>query len=613
MKKGTNFFIPITSVVAAITILFSQGDGYLSQKLMVENNIRDRVKDALSKLIESHKYVINVDVELEVLEEVNEQFTYYAPRTKDKKQEVLSPAEETASALKQIQEKMVQSDLESQNDRYSIGLPIPGFEVDVSTSNNNPNSIQTPKPISPKALKSTYQEAQEDEPAEKEVVDKIFSTKRPSKTVIKRMDLSLILQEGAAPELIENIRQLTMAAAKFDRQRGDKLTIMTASFKERRDQRTAEQVMLKNIAEKIDVMERKRSMEATDWRDDIRKYKEEVLLRREEDLASFQSQLAELDKVRLQEAADFEKRELARKDSIRNSKLENEIQALKDMLAVNASKEESKDKKLDSTRFAMLDNEMQGLRKMLLQAMLQDSIEAQQMAQAKIAEELALREKEKASRDSVIADKIAALDAVQADLQALEAENNQGLDTKMYIIIGLGLLSIILLVLIVLQRGKKGPVQAGYPSGPMPPPYPYPPPPRRRKRRRRKESKKEEPRKEEPRKEEPKVEQKEPEKDQQQTNGSAPVSAAQIAAMEAQSESAGVDSITRVVDDPNVLKSEIDDIRKSVVSMSVGQPARTSTIVKEWLEQPAPEASTPEESSSDDGGGEEEDSGEEKK
>ena len=606
MKKGNNFFIPITSVVAAITILFSQGDGYLSQKLMVENNIRDRVKDALSKLIESHKYVINVDVELEVLEEVNEQFTYYAPRTKDKKQEALSPAEETANALKQIQEKMVQSDLESQNDRYSIGLPIPGFEVDVSTSNNNPNSIQTPKPISPKALKSTYQEAQEDEPAEKEVVDKIFSTKRPSKTVIKKMDLSLILQEGAAPELIENIRQLTMAAAKFDRQRGDKLTIMTASFKERRDQRTAEQVMLKNIAEKIDVMERKRSMEATDWRDDIRKYKEEVLLRREEDLASFQSQLAELDKVRLQEAADFEKRELERKDSIRNSKLENEIQALKDMLAVNVSKEESKDKKLDSTRFAMLDNEMQGLRKMLLQAMLQDSIEAQQMAQAKIAEELALREKEKASRDSVIADKIAALDAVQADLQALEAETNQGLDTKMFIIIGLGLLSVILLVLIVLQRGKKGSVQAGYPSGPMPPPYPYPPPPRRRKRRRRKEPKKEE-------KEEPKVEQKEPEKDQQQTNGSAPISAAQIAAMEEQSESEGGDSITQVVDDPNVLKSEIDDIRKSVVSMSVGQPARTSTIVKEWLEQPAPETSTPEESSSDDGGGEEEDSGEEKK
>ena len=42
-------------------------------------------------------------------------------------------------------------------------------------------------------------------------------------------------------------------------------------------------------------------------------------------------------------------------------------------------------------------------------------------------------------------------------------------------------------------------------------------------------------------------------------------------------------------DDPDVVRSEINDIRKSVVSMSVGQPDRTTTIVKEWLEQPEPE------------------------
>ena len=609
MKKSKKYFILVISVVATVTMIFSQGGGYLSQKLMVENNIRDRVKDALSKLIESHKYVINVDVELEVLEEVNEQFTYYAPRSNETKKEKFSPAQETANALNEIQKKMVQSDMESQKDKYAIGLPIPGFEVDVSSNQNSTSpTLQSPKPFSPKELKATYQEVDEDEPAEKEVVDKVFSTKRPSKTVIKRMDLSLILQEGAAPELIENIRQLTMAAAKFDRQRGDKLTIMTASFKERRDQRTAEQVMLKNIAEKIDVMERKRSMEATDWRDDIRKYKEEVLLRREEDLASFQSQLAELDKVRLQEAAEFEKRELARKDSIRNSKLENEIQALKDMLAVNVAKEETKDKKLDSTRFAMLDNEMQGLRKMLLQAMLQDSLEAQQMAQAKIAEELASREKEKASRDSIIADKIAALDAVQADLQALEAENGEGLDTKMLIIIGLGVLTVILLVLMVLQKGKKGvQAQGAYPPGPIPP-YPYPPPPRRRRRRRKKAPEKEA----KEVKEEVKDNSKEKDQNQNQngvTESAPPVSAAQVAAMEAQNETVN-DSVTQMVDDPNVLKSEIDDIRKSVVSMSVGQPARTSTIVKEWLEQPAPEAPAPQEPSTD-GGGEEEEKGEE--
>ena len=57
-------------------------------------------------------------------------------------------------------------------------------------------------------------------------------------------------------------------------------------------------------------------------------------MRREEDLALLETQLEELDKKRLQEAAEYEKRELSRKDSIRNSKLESEINALKDMLAV---------------------------------------------------------------------------------------------------------------------------------------------------------------------------------------------------------------------------------------------------------------------------------------
>ena len=45
--------------------------------------------------------------------------------------------------------------------------------------------------------------------------------------------------------------------------------------------------------------------------------------------------------------------------------------------------------------------------------------------------------------------------------------------------------------------------------------------------------------------------------------------------------------------------------------MSVGQPGRTSTIVKEWLEQPAPEApSQPEEAPPEETGESEEESSE---
>ena len=600
MNKGKKHITSIIGVISFITLLIAQGSGYLSQKLMVENDIRDRVKEALSKVIDSHKYVINVDVDLEILDEVNEQITVFAPRDSDKGQVVQSsPAERTAEALVKIQEKMIQ-DTETEQESYSIGLPIPGFEVDVvrpKTSGSRP--LTESSPVSPKTMEPMDQPSNDVAEEDRDVVDKVLSRKRPSRAIVKRMNVSLILQEGAAPELIENIRQLTMAASKFDRDRGDKLTIMTASFKERRDQRSAEQIMLKNIAEKIDQLEQKRASESTNWREDIENYKEEITARREEDLALLETQLEELDKKRLQEAADYEKKELARKDSIRNSKLETEINALKDMLAVNESQEKAQAKQLDSTRFAMLDNELQSLRKMLLQAMLQDSIEAQKQAQAKIEAELASREEEKAERDSLIAEKIAALDAVQADLDALEAEASSGMDTKTIMLFAFGVVIAALLAMMFLQR-KAGPQQA-YP----PMPYPPYPPPRPRKRRRKKK----------PAAQEEKVEKKEEEPSPEE-----PTEAPEVQQEEVAAEPVSEDSISSEEDDgdhlsleedPNVLKSEIDDIRKSVVSMSVGQPGRTSTIVKEWLEQPAPEAPTAEaeeESSGDDGGDEEESS-----
>ena len=608
MNKGNKYLAPVIGAVIAVTLLVAQGSGYLSQKLMVENNIRDRIKDALSKVIDTHKYVINVDVELEILDEVNEQITVFAPRESDKKVRT-TPAEKTAEALVRIQEKMIQDTPAAGEEKYSIGLPIPGFEVDVIRPKSDSRPLTQSVPISPKTMQPMDQPSKGEKGEEREVVDKVLSRKRPSRAIVKRMDLALILQEGAAPELIENIRQLTMAASKFDRDRGDKLTIMTASFKERRDQRSAEQIMLKNIAEKIDQLERKRTAESSDWRSDIEKYKEEVTLRREEDMAMLEDQLAELDKKRLEEAADYEKREMTRRDSIRNSKLETEIQALRDMLAVNTSDEKSKAKHLDSSRFAMLDNELQSLRKMLLHAMLQDSIEAQNQAQAQIEAKLAEREQEKAARDSLIAEKIAALDAVQADLDAMEAEVAAGMDSKTIMLIALGVVCLLLGAMVILQRGKNK--QPAYPTMP---PYPYPPPrPRRRRKKpaekKDKKDKKEDEKEEEPKEEAPVPEPAAVEAESAPTPTPGPATDDASAPETADEEDEG-DSVP-LGDDPNVLKSEIDDIRKSVVSMSVGQPGRTSTIVKEWLEQPAPEPPAAEETSDDGDSGDEEKSGEE--
>jgi len=584
MSKGNKNLIPIIGVVIAAALLIGESGGYLSQKLMVENNIRQRVKEALSKLIDSHKYVINIDVELEILDEVNEQITVFSPRESDKRVDI-TPAEKTADALLRIQRKMVEESQPESKSSYSIGLPIPGFEIDVAGEKPQPRSVTQSKPISPRTMEPMDQFTN-DENEQKEKVDKVISRKRPSRAEVKRMDLTLILQEGAAPELIENIRQLTMAASKFDRDRGDKFTIMTASFKERRDQRSAEQIMLKNIAEKIDLLEQKRVTENTDWREDIQQYRSEESARRDEDRSFFEGQLAQMEEKAKAQAYAAEKKEMLRRDSLKVAKLNNEISALRDMLQISHKEDVEKQSKVDSSRFALLDNELQSLRRMLLQAMLQDSIDAQKETQAKIELELETREKEKASRDSLIEEKIAALEGVQIELDALQAESK---DSSQLMLIALGVLAFILLGALVFVMGRT----RQQPQPPVPP-WMYPPP-RPRKKKKKKSKTKDKKSKEDEKKDKKEEESKDELIAQEPEPEPEPESEPEHQAPKSYG------------DDPNVLKSEIDDIRKSVVSMSVGQPARTSTIVKEWLEQPAPSPPEPEEESDsgDDDGDEE--------
>jgi len=586
MSKGNKYLIPIIGVVIAVTLLIGQSGGYLSQKLMVENNIRERVKEALSKLIDSHKYVINIDIELEILDEVNEQITVFSPRDSGKKSDI-TPAEKTADALLRIQRKMVDESQPEPASGYSIGLPIPGFEIDVAGEKPQPRSVTQSTPISPRTMEPMDQPTNDDN-AQKEMVDKIISRKRPSRAEVKRMDLTLILQEGAAPELIENIRQLTMAASKFDRDRGDKFTIMTASFKERRDQRSAEQIMLKNIAEKIDLLEQKRATENTDWRDDIQQYRSEETARRGEDRSFFEGQLAQMEDKAKAQAYASEKQEMLRRDSLKVATLNNEISALRDMLQISHKEDVEKQSKVDSSRFALLDNELQSLRRMLLQAMLQDSIDAQKKTQAKIEVELASREKEKASRDSLIEEKIAALEGVQTELDALQAESK---DSSQLMLIALGVLVLILVGALIFVMGRTKQQQ------PPVPPWMYPPPrPRKVKKKKPKTKDKKSKKDDKDDKDENKDDKEEESKDELSTQEPEPEP-------EPEPEHQAPKSYG---DDPNVLKSEIDDIRKSVVSMSVGQPGRTSTIVKEWLEQPAPTPPEPEEKSDSGDDGDEE-------
>ena len=584
-------FKSITKKLAVLSLaglLVGQGSGYLAQKLMVENNIRERVRDALSKIVDNNKYVINVDVDLEISDEVEEQFTILAERETQKAVEAApSTPTETDKSLSSIKQSIdVEDNIEKSS--YSVGLPIPGFEMDFTKSGNK-KSKKADKPAPPvisvdtkEPIEVTPQDVEPGEPR----VDKVLSRTRPSIAEIKKMYISLILQEGAAPELIENIRQLTMAASKFDRNRGDKLTIMTASFREKRDQRSAEQIMLKNIAEKIELLEQKREIEENSqdrtWKDELTRYRDEESVRRQEDRKFFEGQISQLEQQAKDRAYSQEKKEMLLRDSLKLKKLNDEIIALKTMLKSSERRDSlksiSKQERIDSLRYANLSSELDDLAKSLQTAVSKKSKDEEAIAKRKIHEEMADREKQKEAREKEIGDKIRELDNVQTELDRLQENMEKESGNTAIILIALGVLVFLLLVALIFVMLRNNNRQAPVP------PWMMPPPPRRPKRPKKKEAKKEEKNSEPAQKtEEPASKSEEP-----VVTPAAPQPEQSASAESNNEEAEESSSPPSSDDDPSVVRSEINDIRKSVVSMSVGQPDRTTTIVKEWLEQPEP-------------------------
>ena len=569
-------------------LLVGQGSGYLAQKLMVENNIRGRVKDALSKIIDNNKYVINVDIDLEISDEVEEQITVLAERESSRSSsENLIQETETEKELSSIQQS-IESEENNEKSSYSVGLPIPGFEMDFTNSNKSNKKVKEPRPpvISVETKKPIQASSANSDPSEPRV-DKVLSRTRPSRAEIKKMYISLILQEGAAPELIENIRQLTMAAAKFDRNRGDKLTIMTASFREKRDQRSAEQIMLKNIAEKIELLEQKREYEENSqdasWKEELTRYRDEETARREDDRKFFEGQISQLEQQAKDRAYAQEKQDMLLRDSLKLKKLNDEIMALKAMLKSSERRDSlktiSKQERIDSLRYVSLSSELDELAKSLQVAVTTKSKDEEVIAKRKIQAEMEDREKQKEEREKEISDKIRELDSVQEELDQLHENMEKESDNTFIILIALGAIVFFLIIALIFVLLKNNNRQAPVP------PWMMPPPPRKPRRRKRESSKGKNP--DVAKKiEDAVVEAKKPvaavaEPEPEQVP-QAEVS--QVAENAPPKES----SLPSSDDDPDVVRSEINDIRKSVVSMSVGQPDRTTTIVKEWLEQPEP-------------------------
>jgi len=479
MKKGYKIHPFIWVFLFSLTLLLGQQtSSYLTQKLMVESGLRERIGDALSKIIDDQKYVIDVDVDIEITGEKEEQITII-PGDR--------PIYDEASALEQLTTiigEAAPGDGSSEDTEFSsMGLPIPGFDFEVEAE----PQVSQESAARGQAGPDMVVPIQEHTMAGERVQSKTLTHRVPAVAAVKRIQISIILQEGAAPELIENIRQVVMVASRFDRTRGDVLSIMTASFKERRDEKSAEQVLLKNIADKLEQLQAGES-------GGMKKSIEDAV---SEPMTAFKSRLNELEQANLRNKFEYERKTKLLRDSLQLGDLKGEIISLKEAL-----------------------------------------VYAEQT--------------QKTGIDSQLTQKIAMLDSVQLDLeQELEQVESSSAMIILVSILGALVLILLILVMVLLFNKKKTP--------PPPPPWLYGPPRRRKKKGK---------------------------------NGS----------LATKKESQETN------EDPDVIRSEIGEMRQSVVSMSVGQPKTATRIVKEWLEDDVvPEPEPPPEEP------EEEDSGKKKK
>ncbi|MBC8346516.1 MAG: hypothetical protein ISR89_07290 [Candidatus Marinimicrobia bacterium] len=408
-NRALSFAITIGFI---LNVGFSQSSGYLAQKLMIENDLRKRISGALEKVIDNRKYVVDVSVDLEISSAFENQTTYSS-----------GGGDNALESLKAAEDLLNVTDSPASG---SVGLPIPGFDF----------TAETPATLSDSANEENA--AVMESPAMKDnVVSRTQIEKRPALASVRNMEISIILQEGAAPELIENIRQVVMVASRFNRPRGDVLSIMTASFKERRDEKSAEQVLLKTIAEKLESLESQRErLGEVDWKKELENYKDTEEERRQEDRLYFQSKLAEFESAARDRSYDQEKQSILQQDSIRLQAINEEIQNLKAFLGT---------------------------------AGLTDSAttEAKTSVQQKL--------QEKASLDSQIAEKLAMLDQVQSDLdnQASSGGGSTGMIVFISILAALVIVLVVVLVFVLMNKPKQQ----------MPPPPPwmvYPPRPKKK-------------------------------------------------------------------------------------------------------------------------------------
>ncbi len=592
-----------TGVVITSLMLLSQvfalpdtNKEVLSQKILLENTIHQRVSDAVYRILRHENFIVNVNVVMEATPTQQYTTVYESPDTKGKvspeqeifKQSLRNTPGMSSSTTKASDEpgvKKTRTVLKKRPIKTDIPSDIPGFpgiqspgfelyeeEVPVETDTNEDVVYAADEELSRVAqitdttqseiaaeaslsldeneviLEEDLQSVKEQD-ADQALVEyadsksprlsrhTVASISGPSLRV-KKMELTVILEDPISPQIIENIRTVTMVAAHFNRERGDKLQVMTADFEgTNKDKPDTEQLLLKSIAEKMSAIEARQKEEAENKRIKDLEAEQE---RMKQEQANKEAQDAEMARIRNEELQKQKEHEAAMA-RIRNEELQKQREHEAELERIRQEREDQLAQEREDLRQTQLQQlraqqERDSIEVELLKEKLNDI--KLQLSAVDIEEEqrlkLELEQKRREAEKSAIRERE---DKLKQQMDELESQRLQASmipeeeDNSLWILI-LGAAVLVGLAIII------GALMGGRRRGPdMAPPYDATSPPAEIE-------------------EEPEPEPTpEPEEEE----------------------------LPKPDVDPELV-DEVDSIKKSVVSLAVSKPGSASSIVKDWLQ-----------------------------
>ncbi len=585
----------------------------LSQKILLENTIHQRVSDAVYRVLRNENFIVNVNVDMEVVPAQEYTTVYETPGEEQREYistsntgstlapppiEIPGESEPGGPTTKKVLKKRPIKTRMSSDIPGFPGIQRPGFELyeeEVPVEAEQPviyaeegeaqfQEVDTTEGL----IRKPYQEIPADTEVREESLEgesmaggnaasadirfeepaqpvltrhTVASTSAPSFRV-KGVQMTIILEDPVSPETVENIRTVAMVASHFDRERGDELQVMTADFKGSGDknQADAEELLLKSIAEKMTSIEAR-----TQQQEEARKVKET------EEKALRDKQLAE-EKARreaeLQQMREAEEQRVAQREAELKSIREAEEQRIKEREDELAAIRKAEEDRLAEERRKLFDAQQEqaqerlrqdSLRLALLTEQLSDlkdqlsAVDLEEEQKLKIELEQKRREAEKAAlqeKQDALKNRLAELETQK--LQAASVPETARLDsTLVYLILGAAVLLAFVIALAVLMSGRRRRLPPASEPDFAAAPTPV----------------------------EPGTEL-EDEIAEDVVEGAGPDDEALAMVEQANTE--------------RKLRDEVNTIKKSVVSMAVSKPTSASNIIETWLKDTGTPAESPE-------------------